>query len=203
MTSKLAVVGLWHLGCSITAAWTRLGYCVEAIDFEAQLVERLHSGRPPLYEPGLAEALGAGLATRTLTVSGDATAVKGCRFVFLAYDTPVRDDDSSDLSPIWNAVEACGPHMDRDAIMVISAQLPIGTARRVRERLKQIEASLEVVYSPENLRLGEAIRCYLEPGHIVIGADKPEAGDEVEALFAPMHARVFRMNLPSAEMTKH
>jgi UDPglucose 6-dehydrogenase len=203
MTSKLAVVGLWHLGCSITAAWTRLGYRVEAIDFEAQLVERLRSGRPPLYEPGLAEALSNGLASKALTASCDATAVKGCRFVFLAYDTPVQDDDSSDLSPIWHAVEACGPHMDRGAVLIISAQLPIGTARRVRERLKQMDGSLEVVYSPENLRLGEAIRCYLEPGHIVIGADGSEAADAVEALFAPMNARVFRMNLPSAEMTKH
>src|SRR5712692_1870122 len=165
MTAKVAVVGLWHLGCSITAAWTRLGHSVVAIDFDARVVENLRGGRPPLYEPGLAEALSDGLASGTLSVSGDAAAVKGCRFVFLAYDTPVRDDDSSDLSPILDAVEACGPHMDYHAVLVISAQLPVGTARRIRERLKQIDRSLEVVYSPENLRLGEAIRCYLEPGH--------------------------------------
>ena len=203
MTSKVAVVGLWHLGCSITAAWTRLGLAVEAVEFDAQIVRDLHSGRPPLYEPGLAETLGEGLATGTLTVSSDPRAVSHCGFVFLAYDTPVRDDDSSDLSPIWAAIEACGPHMDRGAILVVSAQLPVGTSRQIRERLKQFDQSLEVVYSPENLRLGEAIGCYLKPGHIVIGADAPEAGNAVEALFAPMQARCFRMNLPSAELVKH
>src|SRR2546425_6346063 len=201
--TKVAVVGLWHLGCSITAAWTRLGLSVEAIDFEGHVVESLRRGRPPLYEPGLAEALSEGLERGTLRISGEAAAVTGCRFVFLAYDTPVRDDDSSELSPIWAAVEACGPHMDRNAIFVISAQLPVGTSRRIRERLKQFQESLEVVYSPENLRLGEAIRCYLEPGHVVIGADAPHAGDAVETLFAPIRARCIRMNLPSAELVKH
>jgi UDPglucose 6-dehydrogenase len=203
MTSKVAVVGLWHLGCSITAAWSRLGLDVQAIEFDTQVARELESGRPPLFEPGLAEALAAGLARGTLTVSSDPTAVRGRRFVFLAYDTPVRDDDSSDLSPIWKAVEACGPHMAHGAILIISAQLPVGTARLIRERLKRFDESLEVIYSPENLRLGEAISCYLKPGHIVIGADASEAGNAVEALFAPMQARCFRMNLPSAELVKH
>ena len=203
MTPKVAVVGLWHLGCSITAAWTRLGLTVAAIDFDAQTIGELESGRPPLYEPGLAETLADGLSRGTLSVSGDPAAVKGCRFVFLAYDTPVRDDDSSDLSPIWAAINACGPHMDRGAIVVISAQLPVGTAQRIRDRLQELDASLEVVCSPENLRLGEAIRCYLEPGHIVIGAETAEAGDAVEALFAPMRARCIRMSLASAELVKH
>lgn len=203
MTQKVAVVGLWHLGCSITAAWTRLSVLVEAVEFDPQILAGLRNGRPPLYEPGLAEALSEGLAKGTLRVSDDPTAVKGCRFVFLAYDTPVRDDDSPDLSPIWSAIEACGPHMDRGAILVISAQLPVGTSRRTRERLKQFDESLEVVYSPENLRLGEAIRCYLEPSHIVIGADARAAGDAVAALFAPMRARCIHMNLSSAELVKH
>src|SRR5437879_10515152 len=93
--------------------------------------------------------------------------------------------------------------MYRRIILVVSAQLPVGTSRRIRERLKQLDESLEVVYSPENLRLGEAIRCYLEPGHIVIGADARAAGDAVAALFAPMRARCIRMNLSSAELVKH
>jgi UDPglucose 6-dehydrogenase len=203
MTPTLAVVGLWHLGCTIAAAWTRLGYGVRAVDPSAEVVRGLEEGRPPLFEPGLAESIAAGLAARTLVVSTDPAAVRHCRFVFLAHDTPVGEDDSSDLAPIWEAVEACVPHMDPGAILVISAQLPVGSAREIRQHLRQVNPTLEVVYSPENLRLGEALRCYLEPGHVVIGADSVEAGDAVEALFAPMKARAFRMNLPSAELVKH
>jgi UDPglucose 6-dehydrogenase len=69
--------------------------------------------------------------------------------------------------------------------------------------LKKIDDSLELVYSPENLRLGEALACYDRPGHIVIGADSEEAAEAVERLFASMQAVCLRMSLPSAEMTKH
>ena len=159
MTQELAVIGLWHLGCSIAAAWNRLGWAVEAIDFNESLVERLRRGQPPIFEPGLGETLADGLAQGTLRVSSDPAAVRGSRFVFLAYDTPVMDDDSCDLTPIWQAVEVCGPHLDPHAIVVISSQLPVGTSRQVRSRLRDLDETLEVVYSPENLRLGESIAC--------------------------------------------
>ena len=200
---NIAVVGLWHLGCSVAAAWTRLGAAVRGIDFSPDIVSGLESGRPPIFEPELAETLRGGLAQGGLRFSTDPRSVQGCPFVFIAFDTPVRDDDTSDLSPIWDAVERCAPHLDRGAIVIVSAQLPVGTARRIRARLRQVNASVELVYSPENLRLGEAIACYLHPGHIVIGADADLAGRAVEALFAPMQARCFRMNLPSAELVKH
>jgi UDPglucose 6-dehydrogenase len=203
MTERLGVVGIWHLGSSITASWLRLGRAVTAVDFNAAVVAGLREGCAPLFEPGLDDALKGALADGRLQASDDPRTVAGCAFVFIAYDTPVRDDDTSDLAPILQAIEACGPHLDPGATVIVSAQLPVGTARRLRTRLQALAPGRELVYSPENLRLGEALRCYLEPGHIVIGAEDAAALDRVEALFAPMKARVFRMNLPSAEMTKH
>ncbi len=203
MTERIAVVGLWHLGCSVTAAWLRLGKRVTGIEFDAGRSGGLRGGHAPLFEPGLDQALAAGLAQGALTVSDTPTAVSGCSFVFVAYDTTVGDDDSSDLTPIEEALERIAPSLDKDAIVIISAQLPVGTSRRLRQHLRTVAATVELVYSPENLRLGEAVACYLRPGHIVIGEESREAGDQVAALFAPMQARIFRMNLPSAEMTKH
>jgi UDPglucose 6-dehydrogenase len=62
---------------------------------------------------------------------------------------------------------------------------------------------VDIVYSPENLRLGEAIRCYLHPDRIVLGAEVDAVSRRVRALFAPMNAPVMTMSLASAEMTKH
>jgi UDPglucose 6-dehydrogenase len=203
MTGALGVVGLWHLGCCITAAWLRLGRTVRGVDFDPAVVAGLQRGEPPLFEPGLAETLAEGLAAGRASFGSDPRAAKGCGVVFIAYDTPVGADDASDLTPIRSALDACAPHLDPGAIVVVSAQLPVGTARALRARLQALAPGAELVYSPENLRLGEAIRCYLEPGHVVIGSEERAAGDAVEALFAPMRARIYRMNLPSAEMTKH
>ncbi len=199
----IGVVGLWHLGCTVAATWPELGVPVRAVDFDETCVAALAAGEPPVYEPGLADAIGRGLNAGSLTFSTDASTVRGCRFVFIAFDTPVANNDGSDLEPIASALRRVQPHLDADAVVIVSAQLPVGTAAVLRAELKREMPQVELVYSPENLRLGEALVCYRRPGHIVIGADDRAAGDLVEELFAPMDAACLRMGLASAEMAKH
>jgi len=176
---------------------------VRAVDFDGPRVAALAGGQPPVYEPGLADAIARGLDAGSLAFSADASAIRGCRYVFVAFDTPVGGDDASDVEPIASALRRLRPHLDADAVVVVSAQLPVGTAAVLRADLKREVPQAELVYSPENLRLGEALECYRRPGHIVIGADDRAAGDAVEQLFAPMEAACLRMGLASAEMAKH
>lgn len=199
----IGVVGLWHLGCTIAACWADKGYPVRGIDSDDSVVLDLCKGQPPLFEPGLADSIKKNLDAGTLSFSTSLENVKGCPFVFVAYDTPVKEDDESDLTIIQDMVAEMAQFLDSGAIVIVSAQLPLGTARLLRAQLKKTDPSLELVYSPENLRLGQALRCYSQPGHIVIGADDVSAAEKVEKLFTPMNAVCLRMNLPSGEMTKH
>lgn len=201
--TAIGVVGLWHLGCTLAACWAKQGNTVRAVDFNEDLVRELQTGKPPIFEPGLEETIRGELTSGRLSFSSSVGHLANCRFVFVAYDTPVHDDDSPDLTIIDDVISRVGPTLTDDSIMIISAQLPAGTARHLRKRLKEFNASTELVYSPENLRLGEAIACYMRPGHIVIGSDDPVAAAAVEELFGPMEAVCLKMSLPSAEMTKH
>ncbi|MDQ6949266.1 MAG: nucleotide sugar dehydrogenase [Actinomycetota bacterium] len=201
--SPVAVVGLSHLGCVLAAAWSGLGHPVAAFDFDPDRVAQLAAGVPPIYEPGLEEAVRTGLAGDVLSFSTDPKSVAGSPYVFLSYDTPVRDDDTSDLSLLRQAVEAVLPFLDHGAVMIVSSQLPVGTARQLRRQLQDHDTSLELVYSPENLRLGDAIHCYLQPGHVAVGCDNPDAGQAVLDLFRPIGAETVVMDLPTAEMVKH
>ena len=202
MTERIAVVGMWHLGCSIAASWLKLGHFVTAIDFNDEVVKKLRSAESPVVEPGVNEEFRDGFAERRFAVY-DSPSVSRCKFVFIAYDTPVETDDTSDVCPIWDAIGICGPHLDTNTIVVVSSQLPVGEARKLRSHLKTLCPSAELIYSPENLRLGQAMDCYLNPGHIVIGSESIKAAIATKKLFDPMHAEIFHMNLPSAEMTKH
>lgn len=201
--SRIGVVGLWHLGATLAAAWSGLGHSVRAVDLDERTARRMREGKAALYEPGLDDALSASLRAGTLQVSSDPAAVADRDFVFIALDTPVRDDDRADVAPVCDIVNSVMPHLSSGTVLVLSSQLPVGTSRRIRERVRACDASVDVVYSPENMRLGEALRSYLEPGHIVIGADSAAAGNAVEALFRPMQARCFQMDLTSAELVKH
>src|SRR2546422_3569294 len=199
----IGVVGLWHLGCTIAACWAELGHVVRGVDRDEVVVGGLRDGRPPLFEPGLAEAIRTGLDCDRLSFSTAVETLAGCRFVFVAHDTPVRDDDTSDLSVIEETMARMAPHVSPGTIVVVSAQLPAGTARVFRSRLKQIHESLELVYSPENLRLGEALACYPRPGHIVIGADSESAAGGAEQLIASAASGLISVSVPSGEMAQH
>jgi UDPglucose 6-dehydrogenase len=63
--------------------------------------------------------------------------------------------------------------------------------------------AFDVAYVPENLRLGQAILRFLNPEAIVIGADNEATLNRVADLFNPLCCPKVRMNLKSAEMTKH
>ena len=87
----------------------------------------------------------------------------------------------------------------------VTAQVPVGTCDRIAQAIRERNPALEfgIAYSPENLRLGQAIDRFLHPALPVIGADDPAVLDRLEKFLAPMEVRWERVNLRTAEMTKH
>src|SRR5437764_13872668 len=69
-TMKLAILGLWHLGC-VTAACCAERFQVQGLDFDPTLVAQLNEGKPPISEPGLVELIQAGLQKGSLRFSTD------------------------------------------------------------------------------------------------------------------------------------
>jgi UDPglucose 6-dehydrogenase len=203
MDATVGTIGLWHLGCVLSAAWFRLGQTVIGFDHDPARIEDLKRGTLPLYEPGLSEVVREGLRAGKLAFSADVRALAPCDFIFLAYDTPVREDDSSDPAILERAVEDVRPVMKDGAVLIVSSQSPIGLCRELRRRLQRERPNLELAYSPENLRLGDALRCYLEPGRIILGAADDGARDKCRELFSLLPAEILSMSLESAEIVKH
>ena len=54
---KVAVYGLWHLGCVTAACLANLNYEVIAIDDNPEIVHALNEAKTPIYEPQLQELL--------------------------------------------------------------------------------------------------------------------------------------------------
>jgi UDPglucose 6-dehydrogenase len=90
-------------------------------------------------------------------------------------------------------------------VLYVTAQVPVGTCDRVAEIVAERNPSLRfgVAYSPENLRLGQAIDRFLHPALPVIGSDDPATLDRLEKLLALLHKKWERVGLRTAEMTKH
>jgi UDPglucose 6-dehydrogenase len=198
---KVCVAGLWHLGAVTAASLASVGHEVVAFDEDAAVTAALTDGTPPLFEPGLEELVRSGLDAGTLRATSDpAEALAGAEVLWITYDTPVDADDVADVDFVVDRVRALLGHVQDGAVVLISSQLPVGTAARLEQ---DAPAGLRFAVSPENLRLGKAIEVFLQPDRIVVGVRDDETRDVIGRLLAPITDRVEWMGVESAEMAKH
>jgi len=204
---KIGVIGLWHLGEIYSACLAELGHTVVGIGEDATTVEKLNQGIPPLPEPRLEEIILKNKKEGRLSYTTDYSAIKECNVVWLTFDTPVDDNDEVDLSPIIQAVGAATPYLQNDVLFVVSSQLPVGASQEIIERIKAArpQFSFDYIYTPENLRLGEAVKCFLDPARVIAGASSPKAVETIKNIFSalPNPAEIISMSPASAEMGKH
>lgn len=202
---KLCVIGLWHLGTVTSACLAELGYSVVGVDPDHRRIEGLNHGQAPLFEPGLDDLLARNLAAGRLCFTTEmATGAAGASYAIIALDTPVDEQDEADLSGIFEAGQALGRCLEEDTTVIVSSQVPVGTCQRLAEVIRDgSQRAIGIACVPENLRLGQAIQRFMRPEFLVLGADSPAVHERLERLYAPIDAPKLRMNLRSAEMTKH
>lgn len=202
---KVCVLGLWHLGSVTSACVAALGHDVIGCDPDSVVVAGLNAARPPIGEPGLPELIQqqqhAGRLTFTSLL---ADAVTPAQVLWVTFDTPVDEDDRADVESVIAAVERTFPYLRDCVLVLISAQLPVGSTRQLEQRWASAANGRRASfgYSPENLRLGKAVEVFTSPDRIVVGC-RTEARDQVKELFGPLAEKIIWMSTESAEMTKH
>ncbi|MBM3256782.1 MAG: UDP-glucose/GDP-mannose dehydrogenase family protein [Candidatus Liptonbacteria bacterium] len=202
---KIGVIGLWHLGEVYSAGFAEAGHSVVGVSDDEAVIANFNKNIPPLAEPRLTELIEKHRTAGTLAYSSDWLALKDCNAIWITFDTPVDDQDEVDISVVVEAVEKAAPFLRDNVLVGVSSQLPVGTSKKLCEliRAARPELHFEYVYSPENLRLGDAVKCFLEPGRVVLGGDTSEALARATEIFAPLKVEIVSMSVPSAEMAKH
>jgi UDPglucose 6-dehydrogenase len=201
---KVCVYGLWHLGTVTAACLADAGFQTVGLDDNAATVAALQRGTPPIFEPGLAELAAANLQAKRLSFSTDLGAVADADLVWVAFDTPVDDQDRPDAAFVEERIRALFPHLKDGAVVLLSSQMPVGTTRRLSEQFRaQEERRVGFAYSPENLRLGRAIEVFKHPERIIVGTESALEREVLQPVLARFSDQLLWMSLESAEMVKH
>ena len=202
MSARIAVIGTGYVGLTTGVCLAELGHTVVCADIDADKVARLSQGELPIVEDGLADLLTSGLTSGRLSfVVGAAAAAANCEIAFLCVPTPQGDDGSADLSYIEAASAEIGPVLPSGAIVVNKSTVPVGSAKAV-ERVIQRD-DIQVVSNPEFLREGSAVRDFMHPDRVVVGADDRTAAERVAGLYASLGARTIITDPASAETIKY
>jgi UDPglucose 6-dehydrogenase len=198
--AKVGIFGAGWVGLVTGSCFAELGHEVVVRDVVPQKIEALRRGEVPFHEDEVPALLERNRERLTFTL--DANDVADCEFLFVCVDTPPTHSGDADLSRVWTVVEEL-PQLSGHPVLVMKSTVPVGTGEKVRHGLDERGLShVGYVSNPEFLAEGRAVRDFMSPDRISIGAFDPEDGDRVATLYSKLDAPIVRSDVNSAEMIK-
>lgn len=207
---RISVIGCGYLGAVHAACMAKLGHAVVGIDVDERKVSALSAARAPFFEPGLDELLGEVRETGRLSFTLDMAEAAGSSVHFICVGTPQKNgENGADLSHVDAAIDALLPYLAPGDVVVGKSTVPVGTAARLAAVLTEHEPGAHLVWNPEFLREGHAVKDTLSPDRLVYGvADGSEdhaAVSVLDEVYAdPLTSGVPRLvtDHPTAELVK-
>jgi UDPglucose 6-dehydrogenase len=207
---KICMVGCGYVGLVSGACFSEFGWSVTCVDKDAARVAALDRGEVPIYEPGLPELIRHNVEAGRLSFTTDmADAAADAEVVFLAVGTPMRRGDGhADLTFVFEAAEEVARHLRGFTVITTKSTVPVGTGRRIAERIRAIrpDADFAVCSNPEFLREGSAIHDFTHPDRVLVGVEEPRARAVMERLYRPLSLRnapLLYVSLETAELAKY
>ncbi len=198
--SKVGIFGAGWVGLVTGACFAELGHEVVIRDIVPEKIDALRRGDVPFHEENVPELLARNAERLAYTL--DVGDVAACDFLFVCVDTPPTYSGDADLSRVWTVIDEL-PELTGRPVLVMKSTVPVGTGEKVRAGLDQ--RGLEhvgYVSNPEFLAEGRAVRDFMHPDRIAIGAFDDEDGDAVAGLYAQIESTIVRSDVNSAEMIK-
>src|SRR6267154_1147207 len=213
MVSTISVIGLGKLGAPIAACFAARGFQVVAADIDAQKVDAIGRGVPPVHEPGLTELLQESLGRLVATLDTEA-AVRDSEATFIVVSTPSEADGGFSLRYALATCEAIGRALrNKDSyhlIVLTSTVMPGSTGGEIKSALerasgKRCGQDFGLCYGPEFIALGTVIRDFYHPDFLLIGESDARSGEILTDIYKNVcknSPAVARMNFVNAEITK-
>jgi UDPglucose 6-dehydrogenase len=210
---KITVFGTGYVGLVTGACLADAGHEVVCVDVDEEKIEGLNNGHIPIFEPNLEVIVRENFrAGRLKFTTNSKEAVKFGELQFIAVGTPPDEDGSADLRYVLAVARTIAEEMDAPKIIVDKSTVPVGTADKVYETVKEVlvnrqcDISFEVCSNPEFLKEGSAIEDFTKGSRIVVGTESEWVKASMRECYAPYssnNGKLMFMDVRSAELTKY
>jgi len=182
---QISVIGCGYLGAVHAAAMAELGHDVVGVDIDAKKIERLNAGGSPFFEPGLPEILESAMKSGRLRFTTDMAEASSATVHFVAVGTPQsRASYAADLTYVDAAITGLIPHVKSGDLIVGKSTVPVGTASRLAQQIEDSGTGASLMWNPEFLREGYAVKDTISPDRLVYGVANDEQADMLDRVYS-------------------
>lgn len=202
---RIAVAGIGYVGLSNSVLLSQHNEVI-AVDLLQSKVDMINKRMSPIVDAEISEYLAHHDLKLKATTDGD-NAYRDADYVIIStptnYDPDKNFFDTSSVEAVIRQVMVVNP----SAIMVIKSTVPVGFTTEVRKKY----GSENILFSPEFLREGQALKDNLYPSRIIVGCPLDDARlKEAAHTFASLLVEgairkdvpILIMNLTEAEAVK-
>lgn len=169
------MVGSGYVGMSLSVLLAQYND-VTVLDIDAERVGKINNKQSMVADTEIELFL----AEKSLSLSATLdkqTAYEGANFIVVATPTNYDSDTSRFDTRSVDAVVEDALKLNLQALVVIKSTIPVGHTKSLQEKFK----SNRVIFSPEFLREGQALKDNLYPSRIIVGS-QCKAGAEFAGL---------------------
>ena len=207
---NITIIGTGYVGLVTGAGMSEFGNKVICTDIDKNKIEKLNSGIIPIYEPGLEEIIKRNsLDNRLLFSTNIEDSIMQSEIVIIAVGTPMGVNGTADMSFVYSAVEKISNNLNSYKVVCTKSTVPIGTGKEIISQIsKKVKDNnlFDYVSNPEFLREGSAVKDFLWPDRIVIGADNQNAYQMMCDVYRPLYINknpITQTTIETAEMIKY
>jgi UDPglucose 6-dehydrogenase len=186
---KIAVIGSGYVGLVAGTCFAELGHEVILVDNDPAKYSALEAGTCPIHEEYLPELLARHRHRRLSFADSLPGPVSASQAVFIAVGTPPTFGGEADLSYVESVAREIARSVTSYKLIVGKSTVPVYTSDWVR-RIMLLNGApsdqFEVASNPEFLREGTAVRDFLYPDRIVLGANTAAASSLLTEIYQPM-----------------
>ena len=171
MKQRITVVGIGYVGMGVgVMLGTR--HDVVMLDVDQKKVDKINAKKSPIKEKLIDEYLRKKQDVSVRATTDKEEAYRDADFIIVAVPTNYDEDRKEfDTHIVENVVNEALAY-NQNACIVIKSTIPVGYVRGLRERLeRQGFRNSKVLFSPEFLREGTALKDNLYPSRVIVGCD--------------------------------